>query len=278
MKKIIYTLLVIFLITLSGCKSEEVRNVENLIAQLEEKIEAVNKAEFEYNKLSKEDKEKVDNYDDLISMKKKIYSGVYQRLSANDYIDGKTTRVVLSPNDDWEFTGNKIKIGQYNFTVTKKFGVTALIDNSEPYDTKIFVKTQDAKDIYEKAFLKVDLTLDNYYDYFGVEYVGQRYDEWGEPEESNYIIYSKAYQNGYIVCGEKNAGVKGPTISYDSSLAYNTYVYSDKKIEKVKGTVYYVHKDYVTSYIFTSKNRSVSVFGENLGELHASDLNTKYPW
>ena len=278
MKKIFIVLVITLLFTLSGCKSSEVKNVEKLIDNLVEDIKEIEKVEFEYNKLSKEDKEDVDNYEQLISMKKKIYSGVYQRLSFNDYIQKNETRISLPANGDWTIQGNTIEVGQYKLTITEKYGVTALIDNRDSYDTKIFVKTDDAKVIYEKAILKVELTLDNFYDYFGTDYIGENYDQWGEPTGMNYIFYSKAYQNGYVFCKYKNAGVKGPTINYPDSLPFNVKVQTDAKIEIVRGTVYYIHKDYVSSYIFTSSRREFKAFGEHMGMTASSGWNTKYPW
>lgn len=293
MQKKLLLMLLISAMTIStfGCgKSEEVTNVENLIAELDSNdMQNIINIESAYNALTEKDQEKVEGYDsvliakeELIS-KRNVYAGEWEQLSFDSYLDRNNgMKINLDADDEsWTLQDNNIFSGSKKFEICEEYGVTALKDEMDSF----YVKTNDADKIYIDAFLSVEITKDNWQDYIEIVKVENPVDMWGEPIDSCYIITSKMYEQGYVVCDEINAaaeyGISFAALSCGGGFGFNDTIETDKqfKLLNAKGSIIYVKKDYVTNYELTNEHRKLEVFG--LHESNSSSsagYNSNFPW
>lgn len=216
--------------------------------------------------------------------KKELFSGEWIELSIRSYLHRDTCeKINLKTEDDfWSINEDTIIWQNTEYKIIENYGITTLMDEKG----NLYAREADADALYEDAFLEVEITTENWTDYIELVYVENPLDEWGDPMDPCYIVKSKMYDQGYIVCEEVDSGVdygdgySGGFMS-DGSHGFNNYIQSEgvPTMLKSKGTTIYIKKEYVPVYELTRDARKYSMFDTRPWSTESSHgFNPDFPW
>lgn len=138
----------------------------------------------------------------------------------------------------------------------------------------------------EKIETVVEITEDNFYDYFKIVKIENPVDQFGDPFSNIsdfYIITSNVYDDGLILYKENGVAIKVNNSVCEGSFIQSIAVErgTTPNISKVKGTVTFVNSDFVRGYELDRLNRNVQ-FIDGTGIVNSYSIpwlfNEEYPY
>ena len=111
---------------------------------------------------------------------------------------GNAERSILINEFGGEYVDDETVIfNKIEYHLINDQGIEKLISSDE---RSCYVRSEDYDKIFNQMFTVVELNEDNITDYLGPwEKIGEAYDEWDEVSGDEYILASKAYENGLVL-------------------------------------------------------------------------------
>ena len=139
----------------------------------------------------------------------------------------------------------------------------------------IYVRDEDYEAIHDSMFLTVELTKENFFDYFGpLQQVGYETDEFGKKTYPVWFTPSLAAENGLYVwdvsddfalqytCifkdkwGSDELPLTEKNVPFSITSGPNTSNIKFKEIKQIKGTVTFIRQEFVASNTFDADHHA----------------------
>ncbi len=176
------------------------------------------------------------------------------------------------------------------FTVLLSFmliiSLTACGGESQPTPDSTPEPTPTPTPAVEKIETVVEITEENFYDYFKIVKIENPVDQFGDPFSDLwecYIITSNVYDDGLVLYEEKDVAIEINNSIHSGSFIQGITVEPGKtpNIGRIKGTVIFLNSDFVKEYKLDSLNRYVIFIDGTGGERGYSVgwfFNEEYPY
>lgn len=146
--------------------------------------------------------------------------------------------------------------------------------------------TPEPTPVIEKIETVVEITEDNFYDYFKIVKIENPVDQFGDPFSDLwdcYIIASNVYDDGLVIDSQSDVAIEINNTIHSGSFILGTTVKRGKtpNIGRIKGTVTFVNADFVEEYKLDNLNRDVR-FKDGTGTGYGCStgwfFNEEYPY
>ena len=138
----------------------------------------------------------------------------------------------------------------------------------------------------EKIETVVEITEENFYDYFKIVKIENPIDQFGDPFSDLwecYIITSNVYDDGLVLYKENDVAIEINNGIHSGSFIQGVTVEPGKvpNIGRIKGTVTFVNSDFVKEYSLNNLIRDVKfIDGTGVGSGYSTGwfFNEEYPY